>query len=147
MLVPSASCVTSACGIKQEEQKKQKELAEQRIKDFPSSYVYLHCGFWECNCRHQLRKVSDFLKNPPARWEFHFSFGRKEKLSSSYGRCPHAAAICFSPVLDGMGQTWLHCEAIQKLTAATPESMEIVQKELEETMKLHLEALIIYSIP
>ena len=38
-------------------------------------------------------------------------------------------------------------EAIQKLTAATPESMEIVQKELEETMKLHLEALIIYSIP
>lgn len=30
-------------------------------------------------------------------------------------------------------------KAIQKLTAATPESMEIVQKELEETMKLHLE--------
>jgi hypothetical protein len=32
-------------------------------------------------------------------------------------------------------------EAIQKLNAATPESMETVQKELEETMKLHLEAL------
>ena len=28
------------------------------------------------------------------------------------------------------------------MNAATPESMETVQKELEETMKLHLEALI-----
>ena len=32
-------------------------------------------------------------------------------------------------------------KAIQKLSAATPESMETVQKELEETMKLHLEAI------
>ena len=67
-----------------------------------------------------------------------FLGGRKSRLPPTEGAFFYA--ICFSPVQ--FGKTMVTpLEAIQKLNAATPESMETVQKELEETMKLHLEAL------